>query len=62
MVSKMIKDTELRKLPAGCLSFIEEILEINEDWKTFMSHIPKNLENLFNDEDYELKYNGEHIR
>lgn len=55
------KDIELRKLPADYLNSVEEALETNEDWKRFMSLIPKSLENLAS-EHYEKKYNGEDIR
>ncbi|CAH2105362.1 unnamed protein product [Euphydryas editha] len=52
------KNVELRKLPADALCEVVNILEINDDWKKFMSVIPKTLQT----ECSERKYNNEHIR
>ncbi|XP_072941568.1 uncharacterized protein [Epargyreus clarus] len=53
----MLRNVELRKLPAGTLSSIVDILEINNDWKKVMSIIPQDP----NNGQFEPKYNIEHI-
>ncbi|XP_047528711.1 interleukin-1 receptor-associated kinase 4-like [Vanessa atalanta] len=54
----MYKNVELRKLPADALCKVVNILEINDDWKKFMSIIPKSLQC----DSIGSKYNNEHIR
>ncbi|XP_050669794.1 interleukin-1 receptor-associated kinase 4-like [Leptidea sinapis] len=54
----MNKNIELRKLPAGVLCNVINILETNNDWKKFMANVPKDLLSS----DFEPKYNNEHIR
>ncbi|XP_045447023.1 interleukin-1 receptor-associated kinase 4-like [Melitaea cinxia] len=54
----MYKNVELRKLPADVLCEVVNILEINDDWKRFMSIIPETLQN----ECSKRKYNNDHIR
>ncbi|XP_059055699.1 interleukin-1 receptor-associated kinase 4-like [Achroia grisella] len=54
----MYKDVELRKLPAGHLCRIADILETNNDWRKVMSQIPKDLLSKTS----EPKYNNEHMR
>lgn len=54
----MLKNVELRKLPAGSLYGIVDILETNKDWKKVMSIIPKYLDS----NKFQPKYNNEHIR
>lgn len=51
--------TELRKAPAAILDHIATILDINDDWKRFMSLIPKDL---LRSDRFEPKYNSDHIR
>ncbi|XP_068631074.1 uncharacterized protein [Battus philenor] len=54
----MLRNVELRKLPAGTLCDVINTLETNNDWKIVMSHIPKNpTSNIF-----EQKYNEKDIR
>lgn len=52
------KNTELRKLPAGKLCNIVNILETDNDWKKIMSLIPRNPRSEY----FEPKYNNEHIK
>lgn len=54
----LTKNTELRKLPAGKLANIVNILETDNDWKKIMSLIPRNPRNEY----FEPKYNNEHIK
>ncbi|KAM3956635.1 interleukin-1 receptor-associated kinase 4 [Aphomia sociella] len=54
----MYKNVELRKLPAGHLCRIADILETNNDWKKVMSLIPKDPLSKTS----EPKYNNEHMR
>lgn len=53
----MNRHTELRKLPAGSLTNISNILETNNDWQRIAMIIPKDLQS----EHFERKYNNEHI-
>ncbi|XP_022117951.2 interleukin-1 receptor-associated kinase 4 [Pieris rapae] len=57
---KMYKNVEIRKLPSGLLCNLINILEINSDWKKFMSNIPKDINDL-SSTNFEPKYNSEHI-
>lgn len=50
------RNTELRKVPAGKLSNIANILEIDKDWRKFVPIIPKNPHSQ------ERKYNCEEIQ
>ncbi|XP_047992441.1 uncharacterized protein LOC125231125 [Leguminivora glycinivorella] len=53
------KDKEIRKLgPGEIYSLVEIIHAVEDDWKKFMSLIPKDLQNEYS----ELKYNSEDIR
>ncbi|CAK1545919.1 unnamed protein product [Leptosia nina] len=54
----MYKNIEIRKLPSGLLCNLINILEINDDWKKFMSNIPRDIRS----EKFEPKYNYEHIQ
>lgn len=56
--SKMQRHIELRKLPAASLYNLATILEINKDWQKVVPLIPKDL----TAENFERKYNYEHMR
>ncbi|XP_047525903.1 interleukin-1 receptor-associated kinase 4-like [Pieris napi] len=56
----MYKNVEIRKLPSGLLCNLINILEINSDWKKFMSNIPRDINGL-SSTNFEPKYNSEHI-
>ncbi|KAI8424095.1 hypothetical protein MSG28_002703 [Choristoneura fumiferana] len=53
----MLGNVEIRNLKEGTLYNLAQILDTNDDWKRFMSLIPKDLQN----ENSVPKYNNEHI-
>lgn len=55
------RNTEIRKMSASDVRKLGEILDLSNDWKLVAGIIPKDITASL-DDDYQTKYNNEHIR
>ncbi|KAL5282775.1 tub family protein [Megaselia abdita] len=56
------RSTEIRRLAASDVRKLGEILDLSNDWKLLMSMIPKDATTTNLENEYQPKYNNEHIR
>lgn len=55
------RNTELRKLSESDIRKLGDILDLSNDWKLLIGHIPKDATTSL-ETYYQAKYNNEHIR